>query len=224
MSVLLTEAQIVHFCPDLANAPDALFTRLAAAANAQLAALLGYPAASETTPPTLAETTYTHYTHRGDAKLARKGFGVLELPVGPVVSITSISNDGTSVSTDYTLHKLSREIVLDDYPNDEWATGYGVIQVVYVAGWDAPETENAALFEALGLTVRHLNGLWGSQGRQSASFGGFSGSYDVRQIPTEIRELALHAGLFLPRGLRRLRHALALQPQPPAIPAPVEIA
>jgi hypothetical protein len=221
MSVLLTDAQIERFVPDWLAAPSADKVALATAVNTQAAALLGYPAPSEVTAPTLAETTYTHRTHIGDALLTRRAFGVLELPVGPVVSITSISNDGVAVTTGYTLVKTARQIVWDDVDANAWATGFGKITVVYVAGYDAPGAENVALYEYLGLWARHLASLWGRQGRESVSVAGFSGSYDVRQVPTEIRELALSAGLFLPRGLRRLRHALSLQPQPPAIPSPV---
>ncbi len=70
----------------------------------------------------------------------------------PVISVTSVTDDGTAVA-DYVLESDSGVLWRDELTGTPWTTGRRVVSVTYVAGYAAPPADvQQAVLEAL----RHL--------------------------------------------------------------------
>jgi len=205
----LTADQIRHFVRELVNQPDAEALLWATRAEAALAAWCGVPRRAAGQPITFSQVSYTHRTHRGEALCYVRAFGELELPVGPIVSVTSVTDSGTALveDTDYELDGLSRCLYRLGYPQNGWTPDFGAIKVVYLAGYADLETEAPTLYEILGEYAKHLFDRQGRQGQQSAGMGGASASYREETIPEHLRASLDAGGYLLPRGRRRLEAA-----------------
>ena len=216
---LLSTAQIQGFVRELVNQPASVVDPLGVAADSQLAAFTGRPVASVGVRTTFAETAYTHKTHEGESKCYVRGFGVLELPVGPVVSVTSVSNDGVVLTegTHFRLDGQARTLTLID-SSVEWSASWAGVVVVYRAGFTDVEDTAYGLYECLGRYAKWLHDRPARQGKQSASLGGASESYREPTVPDEILADLDALGLLLPRAKRRLKRARhrAGVPQPPS--------
>lgn len=70
----------------------------------------------------------------------------------PVISVTSVTDDGTAVS-DYTLAAESGVLWRDELAGTSWSTGRRVVSVTYVAGYASPPAD---VQQAVLETLRHL--------------------------------------------------------------------
>jgi len=216
----LTAAQTQRFIPGLVSQPDSVALLWATRAEAALAAWCGVPRRAEGQPITFSQVSYTVRTHRGEALAYVRAYGELELPLGPIVSVTSVTDNGTALveDTDYEVDALSRRLYRLNYPQSGWTPDFGAIKVVYVAGYADLEVETPTLYEILGEYTQHVYERQGRQGKQSAGLGGASESYREETIPEHLRAALDAGGYLLPRGRRRLAAArqAAGVPQPPS--------
>lgn len=229
MSTILTNAQLQAHLEDTRSLTDlAPLDRLAKAADAFLAGLTGRPPVTPGGAATLTTVTYVHRTHQRPALLVA-GDGnpaSLQLPVGPVRGTVTVTEDGAVLDASaYELDPLGHTLYRLDWPSSSWSMAPRGIAVSYPAGFGdgvAGDVETGApmVFQALLATAAWLWSRQSTAGVKAASYQGYSATFDVKQIPAEVREAALEAGLFLPRAVRRLRALGWLtNPQPAAAPA-----
>jgi hypothetical protein len=188
---VITQAEARVYLPGL-SADDSTVATLITRADAILAGWCGYPAASEGGLPTFEDVTFTHY-------LPGHGGRVIQLPVWPVVSITSVQDDPTEAfdgstylvaSGDYSIRPRG-ELRLDlDATHGAWSdsgdTEARPIKVVYVAGFTSPPED------LKGIVAEYVAVLWAMRmGSGKASVNTPSGAtaeIPSGEIPVSIRQ------------------------------------
>ena len=160
------------------TAEDTNISTLVTRVDAMFAAYLGYRRKSDGTY-TVEDGTYVLY-------LTGDGTKQLQLPVVPVVSITSMYDDpdlaygsGDLVASgDYTLYGGEGLLILDnDSAHGEWSTTPRAIKATIVAGW---ATVPEAVKHACGLQVAFMWTARDHVGTSKISQGG--GSIDVAPV------------------------------------------
>lgn len=168
---LISASEAKLYIPGLSGTDeDSKLTTLITRVGILIAVYLGYPPASETTSPTLEQTTYTEYY---------TGPGGLVLPLGirPVTSITSIYEDPERVygastlvaSTNYELDGRRGEVILkSSATHGSWNRGgYRAIKATFVAGWaTAPEDVKEVAIEEVRVrwNRRYVKGIQTASG------------------------------------------------------------
>lgn len=186
---LVTAAEARLAIPALTSTgEDSNLDRLIDRAGAFLAAWCGYPPAAAGGVATFEDVTYTMI-------LDGPGGAELVLPVGPLVSVTSVHSDplreyGSDVlvaSGDYTLDSYRSLVILDnDSTQGAWDTGYRAIKIVYVAGF---ATVPADIKQAAIGMVAHWWRLRRQAGKKSVSQEGGSVSLLEETIPAQVAQL-----------------------------------
>ena len=176
---LITAAQARLYIRGLSGtAEDSNISTLVDRVDAMFASYLGYPVRSDGTY-TVEDSTYVLYLD-GD------GTKELQLPVIPVVSVTSIyddpeldyGSDDLVASGDYTLYGDSGLVILKNASTQgEWSATKRAIKATIVAGW---ATIPVAVQHAASLQVSLLWTGRDHVGRSKISQGG--GSMDVARI------------------------------------------
>ena len=160
------------------TAEDSNIATLVTRVDAMFAAYLGYEAKSDGTY-SVEDGTYVLYLD-GD------GTKNLQLPVVPVVSITSVyddpdldyNSDDLVAAADYTLYGREGLLILkNDSAWGEWSSTKRAIKATIVAGW---ATIPAAIEHAAALQVAHMWMGRDHVGRSKISQGG--GSIDVATL------------------------------------------
>lgn len=191
---ILTAAQARDYLPALTgSAEDSLLNTLISRCSAQIARYLGYPAATAGVVPTVESATYTqHLDSPGGLQLA--------LPVGPLVSVTSIHDDperryeadSLVAASDYELDLIRGLVVLKSTSSHGlWSDSapYRAIKVVYVAGWSSVSTNAPEITDACALLVKQRLDYRHTLGRSSVSRQGVSEALTEQTMPKQVRDL-----------------------------------
>ena len=201
---ILTAAQARDYLPGLTGtAEDTLLDTLIARCSAQIAQFLGYPPASGGSVPTVEQTTYTQ-------TLDSPGGLELQLPIGPVSSVTSVHDDperlyGASTlvaASDYEVDTIRGLIVLKSTSvHGLWSSSapYRAIRVVYVAGWTSVSTNAPEMTDACALMVKQRLDYRHNLGRTSVSRQGVSEALAPQQMSDQVRQLL--APYIIRRGI-----------------------
>lgn len=186
---MITAAEARVYIPALTStAQDTELNTLISRADGVLAAWCGFPPASAGAAPTLEDTTYTLY-------LDGPGGNTLQVPIWPIVSVTTIHDDpllayGSEdlvASGDYTLYGDVGLIVLDhDAVHGWWSTSKRAIKLVAVCGYvTIPEPMKQAAAMLVGHWYRLKTGL----GQTSISQGGVNATRVEATLPDVVKEL-----------------------------------
>lgn len=180
----------------LNGSPDStLITSLISAADALIAEFCGIPRYSATVAATMTSQTYTLYLPDRDGRGVSEDQQTLILPVKPVTSITSITEDSEwawgagdlVASSNYVLDGDAGEVHL--YPTSShgaWDTSFRTLKVVCVAGW---ATTPEPLVDAGARLVAALYNWRGKPGRSSLTQGQTTESFTVRDIPDDVKAM-----------------------------------
>ena len=191
---ILTAAQARDYLPQLTGtAEDTLLTTLIARCSVQIARYLGYPAATAGSAPSVEQATYTQH-------LDSPGGLTIKLPIGPLVSVTSVhddperryESDSLVAASDYDLDLFNGLIVLkDSAAHGLWSDSapYRAIKVVYVAGWSTVSTNAPEISDACALLVKQRLDYRHNFGRSSISRSGVSESLAAQQMPMQVKQL-----------------------------------
>jgi len=193
---LPTAAQVRAYIPSLTGTTeDVLLGTMIATADAQLAAWLNFPPATDGGKPSLESATYTIYL---DGPTVPSRPTEIRLPCRPVASITSLHDDRNRDwaydasdlvdSGDYVLKKSEGVVRLKgNSSHGTFTAGDDAIKVVFVGGFDTGATE--AITKAIGLQVAHEWNLKASRGRSAVSIAGASETRLPELISDEVKEL-----------------------------------
>ena len=191
---LVSVAYLKEYLPELTGSSlDTELTRMILRTEAAIARYLGFPLYDSGTSPTLDQNTYTLYLD--GPKYTQST--VIQLPIKPLVSVTSVHSDvnlkyGSATlipSASYEIDKQNSRIYL--IPEDmtlAFDRGYRALKVICSAGYNT-STPPDDLVQAILVWCSALQRQKASQGKDSITQRGSTVKLSPRHMPTEVREL-----------------------------------
>ena len=192
---LVSAATLREYLPEIGDntSADTELNSLIARVEAAVARYLGFPPpASSSSFTTLDQSTYTLYLD-GPTYLDRN---VLQLPIKPVVSITSIFSDierryeaGSALTlSNIDIDLVNGRLIIKPYTSTAFDRGYRAIKITFVAGYEtgAPPAD---LVHAICVLSSQLHRAKQTQGKENISIQGTSIKLSERTIPNEVQEI-----------------------------------
>jgi len=196
---------VKEYLPELSGTgADTALTNLIDRVESAVARYLGYPAFDGSLNPQLDQATYTVYVDGPTTY----DFFTLQLPVAPIVSITSIHTDsnrqytsGTLIdSSHYTFNAQHGRIYLDpNTTNRNFVTGYRANKVVCTVGYTSL-TAPDDLEHAVCIWVSQLHRNKANQGKESITQTNATVRISPKTMPAEVKEYLSYlknVGVFL---------------------------
>jgi len=192
---LVSAATLREYLPEIGDntSADTELNSLIARVEAAVARYLGFPPpASSSSFTTLDQSTYTLYLD-GPTYLDRN---VLQLPIKPVVSITSIFSDierryeaGSALTlSNIDIDLVNGRLIIKPYTSTAFDRGYRAIKITFVAGYDTAAPP-ADLVHAICVLSSQLHRAKQTQGKENISIQGTSIKLSERTIPNEVQEI-----------------------------------
>ena len=190
---IVSVSTLKEYLPEIQGSTvDADLTQLILRVESYIARYLGFPLADAGTSYTLDQATYTIYADR-----PMYGFSyVLQLPLKPVITITSIHSDTNRVygsdtliaSSQYNIDKELGRVELKDISPDSFEVGFKAIKIIGSFGFDTGNPP-ADLVHALCVYCSHLQRAKNSQGNESITQRNSTVSLSPRTMPIEVKEI-----------------------------------
>ena len=192
---LVSAATLREYLPEIGDntSADTELNSLIARVEAAVARCLGFPPpASSSSFTTLDQSTYTLYLD-GATYFDRN---VLQLPIKPVVSITSIFSDierryeaGSALTlSNIDIDLVNGRLIIKPYTSTAFDRGYRAIKITFVAGYDTAAPP-ADLVHAICVLSSQLHRAKQTQGKENISIQGTSIKLSERTIPNEVQEI-----------------------------------
>ena len=190
---LTSVATLKEYLPEIQGSTiDAELTSLISRVEASIARYLGFTNSDGSTNLTLDSSTYTLYV---DRPLYTQNT-VLQLPIKPLVSITSIHSDlnrnydsDTLVdASKYTLDLENSRVILDDDSTDYFYSGFRVNKIIGVFGFNT-SSPPPDLIHAICVWCSHLQRAKSNQGNESVTQRNSTISLSPRTMPNEVKEI-----------------------------------
>jgi hypothetical protein len=189
---LTTIATLKEYLPELTGTTaDTELTNLLNRVEAIVALHLGFPVYDGGTLRSLARKTYTIYL---DGPMYSRA-DVLQLPIRPVVSVTSLHSDIDRVygsdsllaGSEYELDGQNGRVILKPLvATNGFDKGFRAIKVVVTAGFDSMPTD---LEHAVCVYASALHRSKSSQGKRSISQRDTTTAFDPRTLPIEVKQI-----------------------------------
>ena len=187
-------ALLKEYLPEVSgSALDRELTRMIARTESAIARFLGFPVYDSGTGPSLDQNTYTLYLNGPKYTDST----VVQLPIKPVVSVSSVHSDvnltyGSDTlipSSSYQLDTQNGRIyLLPEVATLTFDRGYRALKVICSAGYNT-STPPDDLVHAVLVWCSALQKAKASQGKESISQRGSTVRLSARHMPTEVREL-----------------------------------
>lgn len=189
---LVSVATLKTYLPEISgSAADTELSALLDRTEAVISAYLGFPIYDGGALHVLTAQTYTLYL---DGPMYTDN-SVLQLPIRPIASITSVHSDPNLVygaahvidSDEYILDKqLGRLILKPNTATNGFDTAFRAIKVVCSAGYTSANDE---LEHAICVYASQLHRNKSAQGKDSSSQRGSTIKYSSKDMPFEVRQL-----------------------------------
>ena len=189
---LVSVATLKTYLPEISGSTaDTELSALLDRTEAVISAYLGFPIYDGGTLHVLTAQTYTLYL---DGPMYTDN-SVLQLPIRPISSITSVHSDPNLVygtahvidSDEYILDKqLGRLILKPNTATNGFDTAFRAIKVVCSAGYTSANDE---LEHAVCVYASQLHRNKSAQGKDSSSQRGSTIKYSSKDMPFEVRQL-----------------------------------
>jgi uncharacterized phiE125 gp8 family phage protein len=189
---LVSVATLKTYLPEISGSTaDTELSALLDRTEAVISAYLGFPIYDGGALHVLTTQTYTLYL---DGPMYTDN-SVLQLPIRPIVSITSVHSDPNLVygtahvidSDEYILDKqLGRLILKPNTATNGFDTAFRAIKVVCSAGYTSANDE---LEHAICVYASQLHRNKSAQGKDSSSQRGSTIKYSSKDMPFEVRQL-----------------------------------
>ena len=189
---LVSVATLKSYLPEISGSTaDTELTALLDRTEAVISAYLGFPIYDGGSLHVLTTQTYTLYL---DGPMYTDN-SVLQLPIRPIASITSVHSDPNLVygaahvidSDEYILDKqLGRLILKPNTATNGFDTAFRAIKVVCSAGYTSANDE---LEHAICVYASQLHRNKSAQGKDSSSQRGSTIKYSSKDMPFEVRQL-----------------------------------
>ena len=191
---LVSVATLKTYLPEISGSTaDTELSALLDGTEAVISAYLGFPIYDGGSLHVLTTQTYTLYL---DGPMYTDN-SVLQLPIKPISSITSVHSDPNLVygaahvidSDEYILDKqLGRLILKPNTATNGFDTAYRAIKVVCVAGFGDAAVRDE-LEHAVCVYASQLHRNKSAQGKDSSSQRGSTIKYSSKDMPFEVRQL-----------------------------------
>tara|TARA_Y100000592_G_scaffold14033_1_gene19863 strand:+ start:7821 stop:8432 length:612 start_codon:yes stop_codon:yes gene_type:complete len=190
---LVPIATLKEYLPEISgNSADTELSNLIDRIEQAVARYLGFIPPNDSTLLTLDESTYTIYV---DRPMISDEF-VLQLPIKPLVSVSSVHSDinrkydsNTLLdSSKYSVDKANARIVLDDTSPDTFDSGYQATKVVGNFGYST-SSPPSDLVHSICVWCAHVQRAKSSQGNQSITQRNSTINLSPRTMPPEVREI-----------------------------------
>ena len=191
---ITTVSLLKEYLPEISGASlDTELTRMIARTEVAIARYLGFPTSDTGTAPSLDQSTYTLYLNGPKFTDVQ----VLQLPITPVVSITSVHSDVNLAYTadtlitasTYELNKAQGQVyLLPDKATTGFDRGFRAIKVICSAGYSVANPPED-LVHAVLVWCSTLQRAKANQGKDSVTQRNSTVKLSPRQMPTEVREL-----------------------------------
>lgn len=189
---LVTTDILKEYLPEISGSnADTELSNLLDRVEAAIARWLGFPAPDSSNTPTLAVSTYTIYID----SYWYNDISVLQLPIRPVVSITSVHADpdraytaDTEVkSNEYDIDKQQGLLIIKpDTSTVGFTNSYRGNRVIGTFGFTLFHKD---LVHAVCVYASQLHRAKSSQGKKSQSVRNATTTYMPNQIPDEVKQL-----------------------------------
>ncbi len=190
---LVTSATLKQYLPEVQGTDlDSDLTGLIGRVEAAIARYLGFTLSDGATSLTLDQSTYTLHLDGPMFTLPT----VLQIPIKPVVSVTSLHSDpdleysaDTLIGSDqYLIDKENSRIILKTDSTASFDRGFRNIKIVLSAGYD-PTSPPEDLTHAICVYASHLQRAKSSQGNQSITQRNSTVTLSARTMPQEVKEI-----------------------------------
>jgi hypothetical protein len=190
---LVSVSILKEYLPEIqGNSIDADLSSLISRVESYIARYLGFPLADSATSYGLDQSTYTIFADRPMYNLPY----VLQSPLKPIVSITSIhsdvdreyGSDSLIDSSKYEIDKQNGRVILDDTSPDTFDVGFRAIKIVGTFGYNTSSPPDD-LVHAICVYCSHLQRAKSSQGNNSITQRNSTVSLSPRTMPDEVKEI-----------------------------------
>ena len=191
---LVSVSTLKEYLPEIGSSTgaDTELSNLITRVETFVARYLGYPPpAANNDTPTLESATYVIYM---DHPLKDNPL-VLQLPIKPIVSLTSIHSDpdrkygSSSLLTlaNIDIDSVNGRLIIKPTTSTAFDSGYRALKVTLTAGYgDSPPTD---LVHAICVLCSQLHRAKQNQGKEQISMQGVSVRLSPRTIPEEVKEI-----------------------------------
>lgn len=190
---LVSVATLKNYLPEITGtAADTELGNLLNRTEAEISRFLGFPIYDSGTTPVLTIQTYTLYL---DGPMYGNS-SVLQLPIRPLVTITSIHSDADRgygsateiTSGEYDLDLQNARVILKTNVSTEgFVTAFRGIKVVCTAGYDS--SYSLDLEQAVCVFASQLHRNKSSQGKESTAQRGSTTRFSPKVIPLEVKQI-----------------------------------
>lgn len=192
---LVSAATLREYLPEIGDnaSVDTELNSLIARVEAAIARYLGFPPpASSSSFTTLDESTYTLYLD-GPTFTDRM---VLQLPVKPIVSVTSVYSDierkyesGSLLTlSNIDIDSVNGRLIIKPYTSTAFDRGFRAIKITFVAGYNTASPP-VDLVHAICVLCSSLQRAKKTQGKENISIQGTAIKLSPRTLPAEVREI-----------------------------------
>tara|TARA_R110000824_G_scaffold111857_5_gene260675 strand:+ start:696 stop:1310 length:615 start_codon:yes stop_codon:yes gene_type:complete len=191
---LVSVALLKEYLPEVSGSSlDTELTRMIARTESTIARWLGFPIFNSGTSPSLSQNTYTLYLDGPK----NSDSNVIQLPVKPLVSVTSIHSDVNLVygsdtlipSASYELDTQNSKIyLLPEQITLTFDSGYRALKIICSAGYNT-STPPDDLVMAVLIWCSALQRNKASQGKESISQRNSTVKLSPKNMPEEVKQL-----------------------------------
>jgi len=190
---IVSVSTLKQYLPEIQGSDvDADLTALISRVESFIARYLGFPLADGNTSYTLDQSTYTLFVDRPMYTLSF----VLQLPIKPLISITSIHTDvdreyGSTTAIDLsktTTDLQNARVILNDNSTDTFESGFRANKIVGSFGFSTSNPPHD-MVHAICVFASHLQRAKNSQGNDSITQRNSTISLSPRTMPLEVKEL-----------------------------------
>jgi hypothetical protein len=190
---LVSVSVLKEYLPEIQGSSiDADLTSLITRVEGYIARYLGFPLSDSATSYTLDQSTYTLFA---DGSMYGLEY-VLQSPIKPIVSITSIHSDadrvyGSSTLIDSSQYEIDKElgrVILDDTSPDTFDRGFRAIKIVGSFGFSTSNPPSD-LVHAICVYCAHLQRAKSNQGNVSITQRNSTVTLSPRTMPEEVKEI-----------------------------------
>jgi len=190
---LVSVSVLKEYLPEIQGSSiDADLTSLITRVEGFIARYLGFPLSDSATSYTLDQSTYTLFA---DGSMYGLEY-VLQSPIKPIVSITSIHSDadrvyGSSTLIDSSQYEIDKElgrVILDDTSPDTFDRGFRAIKIVGSFGFSTSNPPSD-LVHAICVYCAHLQRAKSNQGNVSITQRNSTVTLSPRTMPEEVKEI-----------------------------------
>ena len=190
---LVSVATLKNYLPEITGtAADTELGNLLERTESDIARWLGFPVYNSGTTPVLTQQTYTLFL---DGPMYNNEI-VLQLPIKPLVSITSIHSDADReygsdteiTSSEYDLDLANARVILKtNVATEGFATAFRAIKIVCVAGYG--DAHPLDLQHAICVFASQLHRNKTAQGKESTGQRGANVKFSPKTMPFEVKEI-----------------------------------